>query len=60
MMELHPKLESRVKNGSRSSYVEVHWPKRLLKLPGITYKDKLQLFPYFNGFKDNLDTLLRC
>lgn len=58
-VELHSKLESKVKNGSRSSYVERSLAQKVsLNYRLITYKNKLQLFPYLNGFEKNQDTVL--
>ncbi len=58
--ELHAKLESKVKNGSRSSYVERSLAQKVAKdYKVITYKAKLQLYPNIIGFEKNADTLLR-
>ena len=57
--ELHSKLESKVKNGSRSSYVERSLAEKVAKdYMVVTYKAKLQLYPNINGFENNKDTLL--
>ena len=57
--ELHSKLESKVKNGSRSSYVERSLAEKIAKdYMVVTYKAKLQLYPNINGFENNKDTLL--
>ena len=57
--ELDAKLESKVKNGSRSSYVE---KSLALKISAdykvVTYKAKLQLFQSIRGYENNRDTLL--
>ena len=58
--ELHSKLESKVKNGSRSSYVERSLAQKIAKdYKVVTYKAKLQLYPNINGFEKNMDTVLR-
>lgn len=58
--ELHSKLESKVKNGSRSSYVEQSLAQKIAKdYKVVTYKAKLQLYPNINGFEKNKDTVLR-
>ncbi len=57
--DLHDKLESKVKNGSRSSYVEKSLAQKVgstYKL--VSYKDKLLLFANIKGFEMNKDTLL--
>lgn len=57
---LYPKLESKVKNGSRSSYVERSLAQKVSKdYKVITYKAKLQLYPNLNGFANSNDTLLK-
>lgn len=57
--ELHSKLESKVKNGSRSSYVERSLAEKIAKdYMVVTYKAKLQLYPNINGFENNKDTVL--
>ncbi len=57
--ELYPKLESKVKNGSRSSYVERSLAQKVAKdYIVVTYKAKLQLYPNIVGFENNRDTLL--
>ena len=57
--ELHSKLESKVKNGSRSSYVERSLAQKVAKdYMVVTYKAKLQLYPNVNGFENSKDTLL--
>lgn len=58
-VELHSKLESKVKSGSRSSYVERSLAQKIaLNYTLIMHKDKLQLFPYIKDFENNQDTLL--
>lgn len=58
-VELHSKLESKVKNGSRSSYVERSLAQKIaVNYELIEYKEKLSLFPQLKGFEDNIDTLL--
>ena len=57
--ELYAKLESKVKNGSRSSYVEQSLAEKIAKdYKVVTYKAKLQLYPNISGFEKNMDTLL--
>lgn len=57
--ELHAKLESKVKNGSRSSYVEKSLAQKIsADYKVVTYKAKLQLFESIRGFEKNTDTLL--
>ena len=57
--ELHSKLESKVKNGSRSSYVERSLAQKVAKdYRVVTYKAKLQLYPNVKGFENSKDTLL--
>ena len=57
--ELHEKLEAKVKNGSRSSYVEKSLAKKIAAdYKVVTYKAKLQIYPTIEGFKSNKDTLL--
>lgn len=57
--ELYPKLESKVKNGSRSSYVERSLAQKVAKdYIVVTYKAKLQLYPNIRGFENSRDTLL--
>ena len=57
--DLHAKLESKVKNGSRSSYVEQSLAQKIAKdYKVVTYKAKLQLYPKIIGFDQNKDTLL--
>ncbi len=59
MMSFMSKLESKVKNGSRSSYVERSLAQKVAKdYKVVTYKAKLQLYPNINGFKNSKDTLL--
>ena len=58
-LDLHPRLESKVKNGSRSSYAE----RSLAQKIGLNYelaenKKALQLYPTINGFENNSDTIL--
>jgi peptidyl-prolyl cis-trans isomerase SurA len=58
--ELHAKLESKVKNGSRSSYVERSLAQKVAKdYQVVTYKAKLRLYPNIIGFENSKDTLLR-
>ncbi|WKK67457.1 peptidylprolyl isomerase [Lutimonas zeaxanthinifaciens] len=58
--ELYPKLESKVKNGSRSSYVERSLADRIVRdYKYVTYKNKLQKYPSIKGFEQSDDTLLR-
>jgi peptidyl-prolyl cis-trans isomerase SurA len=58
--ELHAKLESKVKNGSRASYVERSLAQKVAKdYQVVTYKAKLRLYPNIIGFKNSKDTLLR-
>lgn len=58
-VELHSKLESKVKNGSRSSYVERSLAQKIaVNYELIEYKEKLSLFPHLKGFEDDNDTLL--
>lgn len=57
--ELHAKLESKVKNGSRSSYVERSLARKIgMDYKVVTYKAALQLYPNINDFENNRDTLL--
>ena len=57
--ELYSKLESKVKNGSRSSYVEQSLAQKIAKdYKVVTYKAKLQLYANINGFEKNKDTVL--
>ena len=57
--ELHAKLESKVKNGSRSSYVEKSLARKIsADYKVVTYKAKLQLYQSIRGFENNTDTLL--
>ncbi|MEL4454922.1 peptidylprolyl isomerase [Lutimonas vermicola] len=57
--ELHAKLESKVKNGSRSSYVERSLAQKIAaQYKVVTYKAKLQEYPLLIDFKNNTDTLL--
>jgi len=57
--ELHTKLESKVKNGTRSSYVEQSLAQKIAKdYKVVTYKAKLQAYPNLSGFEGNKDTLL--
>lgn len=58
--ELHAKLESKVKNGSRSSYVERSLAQKIAKdYQVVTYKAKLRLYPNIIGFENSNDTVLR-
>lgn len=58
--ELYPKLESKVKNGSRSIYVERSLAQKVSKdYKVVTYKAKLQLYPNAIGFAQSTDTLLK-
>lgn len=58
--ELHAKLESKVKNGSRSSYVERSLAQKVAKdYQVVTYKVNLRLYPNIIGFENSKDTLLR-
>ncbi|MCA0931689.1 peptidylprolyl isomerase [Lutimonas saemankumensis] len=58
--ELYPKLESKVKNGSRSSYVERSLAERIVKdYNYVTFKSKLQKHNSIEGFEQSEDTLLR-
>jgi len=57
--ELYPKLQSKVKNGTRSSYVEQSLAQKIAKdYKVVTFKAKLQLYPNIHGFEQNKDTLL--
>jgi len=57
---LHAKLESKVKNGSRSSYVERSLAEKIgANYQVVTFKARLQLYPDIKGFENNRDTLLR-
>ena len=57
--ELHAKLESKVKNGSRSSYVERSLARKIsVNYKVVTFKARLQRYPDINGFENNKDTLL--
>lgn len=57
--ELYAKLESKVKNGTRSSYVEKSLAQKIAKdYKVVTYKAKLQTHPNILGFELNKDTLL--
>ena len=58
-LDLHPKLESKVKNGSRSSYAERSLAQKIgsdYKL--VEHKKTLQTYPTISGFENNLDTIL--
>ncbi|MGI9532567.1 peptidylprolyl isomerase [Lutimonas sp.] len=58
--ELHAKLASKVKNGSRSNYVEASLAQKVgAEYQVVTYKAKLQLHPGINGFSMSMDTLLK-
>lgn len=58
--ELYPQLESKVKNGSRSSYVERSLADRIVKdYRYVTYKNKLQKYPSIEGFEQSEDDVLR-
>lgn len=58
-VDLHSQLESKVKNGSRSSYVERSLAQKIgSKYKLIEFRDKLQLFPNLDGFEHNADTIL--
>lgn len=58
--ELYPKLESKVKNGSRSSYVERSLAERIVQdYRYVTYKNNLQKHHTIDGFEQSVDTLLR-
>ncbi len=57
--DLYAKLDSKVKNGSRSSYVEKSLAQKIgSDYKVVTYKAKLQLYPNVKGFAKNKDTLL--
>ena len=57
--DLYAKLDSKVKNGSRSSYVEKSLAQKIgSDYKVVTYKAKLQLYPSVKGFAKNKDTLL--
>lgn len=57
--ELHAKLESKVKNGSRSSYVEKSLARKIsADYKVVTYKAKLQLYPSIRDYEKSMDTLL--
>ena len=57
--ELHAKLESKVKNGSRSSYVEKSLAEKIsADYKVVTYKAKLQLFQSIRDYENRDDTLL--
>jgi len=56
---LHAKLESKVKNGSRSSYVEKSLAQKIsADYKIVTYKAKLQLFQSIRDYENKRDTLL--
>lgn len=58
-VDLHSQLESKVKNGSRSSYVERSLAQKIaLNYTVIEHKDILQLNANFSDFENNYDTIL--
>lgn len=58
--ELHDKLASKVKNGSRANYVEASLAQKVgSAYQVVTYKGKLQLYPTIKGFEQSQDTLLK-
>ena len=59
-LDLHPKLESKVKNGTRSSYAERSLAQKIgSDYTVVEHKKALQLYPSINGFENNSDTILR-
>ena len=57
--DLHAKLESKVKNGSRSSYVERSLAQKIAAdYKVVTYKAKLHKSASLNDFKNSTDTIL--
>jgi peptidyl-prolyl cis-trans isomerase SurA len=58
-VDLHSQLESKVKNGSRSGYVERSLAQKIaLNYEVIEYKDILQLNANFSDLQNNFDTIL--
>lgn len=57
--DMHAKLESKVKNGSRSSYVQQSLAGKIAaNYKVVTQKAKLGLYPNIKDFSNNKDTLL--
>ncbi len=58
--DLYAKLESKVKNGSRSSYVEQSLAQKIAtNYKVVTYKAKLEQYPLLSDFENNEDIILR-
>ncbi len=58
-VDLHSQLESKVKNGSRSGYVERSLAQKIaLNYKVIEHKDILQLSANFSDLENNFDTIL--
>ena len=58
-VDLHSQLESKVKNGSRSGYVERSLAQKIaLNYKVIEHKDILQLNANFSDFENSFDTIL--